>query len=89
MNSTIGIKELKEQASRLIRTVKEVGAAYVITHHGKPVAILRPIQEEDAIFAKSSEIQAELEEMQALASQVAAGWESEKSGVELIEEQRR
>ncbi len=89
MSYSIGIRELKNQASRIVKEVREVGAEYVITLQGKPVAILRPFTEEDAQQMKRAEIEAELAAMQALAAEVAASWVSEKSGVGLVEEQRR
>ena len=43
----IGIRELKNQTSSIVRRVREEAAEYVITHHGQPVAVLRPIRAED------------------------------------------
>jgi prevent-host-death family protein len=48
----IGIRELKEQATAVVRHVREEGAEYVITLRGEPVAIILPIEqgaEPDAI----------------------------------------
>ncbi len=89
MPSTIGVRELKNQASRLVRAVREEMAEYVITVRGEPVAVLRPFTEEDARQMRQAELGQTLEEMKALARQVAEAWKSPKSGVELIEEQRR
>jgi prevent-host-death family protein len=47
MKQEIGIRELKNQTSSIVRQVREESAEYIITHHGRPVAILRPINEED------------------------------------------
>lgn len=38
----IGIRELKRQASEIVRAIREEGAAYVVTLRGKPVAMLVP-----------------------------------------------
>ncbi len=89
MSISIGIRELKNQASEVVRAVREEGAAYVITHHGKPVAVLRPITDEDAALLAISEIQAELEAMQSLAGEIATAWTSEQGAVEWVEAQRR
>ncbi|HFQ93737.1 MAG TPA: type II toxin-antitoxin system Phd/YefM family antitoxin [Anaerolineae bacterium] len=48
MSQEIGIRELKNQTSRIVRRVREEAAEYVITHHGQPVAVLRPFLDEDA-----------------------------------------
>jgi prevent-host-death family protein len=47
MKQEIGIRELKNQASSIVRQVREESAEYIITHHGRPVAILRPIHKDD------------------------------------------
>jgi len=41
----IGIRELKSQASEIVRAVREERAEYVITHRGKPVAMIVPFEE--------------------------------------------
>lgn len=40
----IGVRQLKNEASEIIRSVREQKAEYVITLRGEPVAVLRPIQ---------------------------------------------
>ncbi len=47
MSQEIGIRELKNQTSSIVRRVREEAAEYVITHHGQPVAVLRPFLDED------------------------------------------
>jgi prevent-host-death family protein len=47
MRQEIGIRELKNQTSSIVRQVREEAAEYIITHHGQPVAYLRPISKED------------------------------------------
>jgi len=89
MPTTIGVRELKNQASRVIRTVREEMAEYVITVRDKPVAVLRPLTDEERYKLHQVEVDNALAEMKALAQQVAAAWKSPKSGVELIQEQRR
>jgi prevent-host-death family protein len=41
---TVGIRELKQQASKLVRRVRETGGEVQITYHGKVVALLVPVQ---------------------------------------------
>ena len=48
MPTTIGVRELKNQASRIVRAVREEMAEYVITLQGKRVAVLRPVTDQDA-----------------------------------------
>ena len=39
----IGIRELRERTSEVLRQVREDSAEYVITHQGRPVALILPI----------------------------------------------
>ena len=87
--SRVGVRELKNQASQIVRTVREELAEYVITVKNKPVAVLRPFTEEDATRLRQEELARALAEMKDLAQQVGAAWQTPKSGVELVSEQRR
>ena len=89
MTNTIGVRELKNQTSRIVRTVREELAEYVITLQGKLVAVLRPFTDEDDQRLHQAELAETLGEMKSLAEEVAAAWQSPHSGVELIDEQRR
>ncbi len=89
MTTRIGVRELKNQASRVVRSVREEMAEYIITVQGEPVAVLRPFTGEDEQKLRQAEIDQTLAEMETLAQQVAQAWKSPKSGLELIEEQRR
>ena len=66
MPTTIGVRELKNQTSRVIRTVREEMAEYVVTLRGEPVAILRPLTEEEARRLQEAETDERLAEMKAL-----------------------
>ncbi|GAB4452556.1 MAG: hypothetical protein Fur0044_47650 [Anaerolineae bacterium] len=89
MPTTIGIRDLKNQTSRIVRSVREEMAEYVITLQGKPVALLRPITEADEQQLHQAQVEETMAEMKRLAQEVAAAWSSPKSGVDLISEQRR
>jgi prevent-host-death family protein len=78
----IGIRELKNRTSEIVRAVREERAEYVITYRGKPVARLVPVtEEEDAEQA--------LQELERLGREISARWRSDKSAVELLTEMRR
>ena len=89
MPNTIGVRELKNQASKIVRAIREEMAEYIVTVQGKPVAVLRPYTDEDEQQLRQVEVEDNLAEMKHLAQEVAAAWASPKSGVELIDEQRR
>jgi len=91
----VGVRELKNQATEIVRQVREEQAEYVITYYGRPVAVLLPVDEEwlseEARRAADAarpgeEIAAELE---ALRQEIERGWKSDETGVELVSEQRR
>ena len=89
MASMIGVRELKNEASRIVREVREGKAEYVITLRGQPVALLRPFEEEDAQRIRLVRKEKALAQALRLAGEVGKAWTSPKSAVELIEEQRR
>jgi prevent-host-death family protein len=42
----IGVRELREQATEVLRRVREEQAGYVITYQGHPIALLLPVDTE-------------------------------------------
>jgi prevent-host-death family protein len=89
MPKTVGIRELKQDASHILQTVREESAEYVVTYHGKPVAIIRPFTGEDAALQLQAAVEDELRDLQRLGQEIAAAWVSPKGAVDLVEEQRR
>lgn len=89
MAEKIGVRELKNQASQIVKNVHEEMAEYVITVRGIPVAVLRPISEVDEQAWRQSELDSFVAQMDVLAQQVADEWGSDKTAVQLLEEQRR
>jgi len=88
MPQKIGIRELKNQTSNIVRRVREEAVEYVITHHGQPVAILRPISDEDT---EKMQKQKSLESWQTLLELGALLSESDpsaKSAVDILAEMR-
>ena len=80
----IGIRELKTHASEVVRAVKEKRTRYVITQHGKPAALIIPLDAEPTP-AKGDEVWERLEK---LGQELAEGWQNEKSAVEILAEMR-
>ncbi|GEM_PF-1181383 len=42
----VGIRELKNQAPEIMRTVREQGIEYIVTYRGEPVAVLLPLKKD-------------------------------------------
>ena len=62
----IGIRQLKNETSEILRAVREDKAEYVITYRGQPVAVLRPveqpIQDADTILDLAASVLTDLNE---------------------------
>jgi len=43
----VGVRELKNRTSEIIRAVREEKAEYIVTYQGRPVGLLLPLDEED------------------------------------------
>jgi prevent-host-death family protein len=43
----VGVRELKNRTSEILRAVREEGTEYVVTYQGRPMAVLLPVDEED------------------------------------------
>ena len=81
----IGVRELKQRASEILRRVREEGAAYAITYRGKVVARLEGSAPVDN-RARAQAIWAEIDE---LAKEISAQVGPDVSAVEAVGEQRR
>ncbi len=89
MPVTIGVRELKNQASKVIRAVREDMVEYIVTLRGEPVAVLRPLTESETQRLRQHELAEAMDEMSSLANEIGESWTSDKSGVELVSDQRK
>lgn len=85
----VGVKELKNRATQIVRDVREQGAEYVVTVDGKPSAVVRPYTEEDARAHRRAEWERRLAEMDALAEEIGKRWPPNVTAAEAVAEQRR
>ena len=81
---SVGIRELRQQTSELIRVVSEEGRPVEITLRGKPVARLIPIEPE-ILTPESAQRWANLDQ---LAAEIGARWPEGVSAVEAVAEGR-
>ena len=81
---TVGVRELKQRTSELIRLVREERREIKITFHGKVIARLIPVESMPAEEELNS--WAELDE---LATKIGKYWPSNVSAVEAVMEGRR
>lgn len=88
MRRKIGIRELKNELTDVIRRVGEERVEYTVTVHGRPVAVLRPLDPSDAVVELDDEMQQEFAEMAELARLIGENWSSPKSALQILEEMR-
>jgi prevent-host-death family protein len=82
----VGIRELKEQASAILRRLREDKETITITYRGRPVALLVPIEyteKDEALW------EATWAEMGELAQEIDRNWPAGVSAAEAVSEQRR
>lgn len=82
---TVGVRELKQQASELIRAVRETGSQVQVTYHGKVVALLVPVT---ATVNPETEKHA-WDELDSLAAEIGARWPKGVSAAQAVSEARR
>lgn len=89
MAHRIGVRDLKNKASEIVRDVHERKEEYIVTVRGEPVAMLRPLSKDSGDELRQAERQEALAKMDDLAERIAQAWRSPKTAGELVEEQRR
>ncbi len=82
----IGVRELKENASEVLRRVREEKATYRITYRGRVVAELAPTDTSDQEDDDWEKIWAEMDR---LGQAISKKWPPGVSAVEAVREQRR
>jgi prevent-host-death family protein len=91
----VGVRKLREQATEIVREVRENRAEYVITYRGRPVAVLLPVDEEwmegetERALASARPGPDVWAELEALREEIGQSWRSDKTAVELVSKQRR
>lgn len=84
--SEIGIRELKQRTSEVIRLVREKGESVTITRRGRVVARLVPVADATAAKATAVAVWADMEE---LVREIGARWPTGVSAAKAVAEQRR
>lgn len=89
----IGVRELREKTSDIMRQVREKGAEYVVTYQGRPVAIILPLDTAQAeagmVRAGREAIMDSWQRYQRLAEELRSAWPEDVSTQDLIDAIRR
>ena len=78
----IGVRELRERASKVLRQVREEKVEYVITYQGRPIAMLTPVQAGKQSLTGGWETYAQL------AEELRQAWPTDQNTQELPDEIR-
>jgi prevent-host-death family protein len=81
---TVGVRELKQQASELVRLVRETGEEVQVTYHGEVVALLIPVRP-----ARKKDDAKAWVKLDNLAAQIGARWPKGVSATDAVSEARR
>jgi len=89
----IGVRELRERTAEVLRQVREERAEYIITHQGRPMALLLPL---DAEAAEAALLEAgkqatgdRWETYVRVAAQIRQTWPAGKNTQEVLDQVRR
>lgn len=82
----VGVRELKTQASDIIRRVRDANETIVVTYRGKAVARIEPLEDPETTRYRAREV---LAEMDRIAEEVTQYWPSGVSTVDAVAEDRR
>ena len=80
----IGIRQLKEQASEIVRRVREESATFDVTYRGRIVARLVPVKQSQDDRAASLAL---LDDLDRIAAELA--WPEGVTAVEVVRDVRR
>jgi len=83
---TVGVRELKQRTSDILRRVRQGKETIFITYRGRVVARLEPVKDDDVARTESLAVWAEMDE---LAREIGANWPAGVSALEAVQEQRR
>ena len=83
---SINVTELKNKTNEIIKRVRENGEIFEISHQGKPIAKLIPINRPKP---PDIEIQAILTDLYQLSAEISSKWPDKLSGVDVMKGTRR
>lgn len=82
----IGVRELKERTSEIVRQLREQHETFEITYHGRAVGRLVPVSKDDT---RDISIGAWSSSMDELAGEIGSQWPGGVSAIDAVREQRR
>ena len=83
---TVGIRELSEKASRVVKEVREKKEPIDITYRGRVVARIIPVESEEELRERARRV---WQRMDRVAERIGRAWPAGVSAVDAVSEQRR
>ena len=83
---SVGIRELRQRTSEILRRVREGNETVTITYRGRAVARLAPVRDGDREQAERSAVWADMDD---LAREIGGSWPADSSATNAVREQRR
>jgi prevent-host-death family protein len=83
---SIGVRELKENTSRILRRVREKGEEIQITYRGQVIARLTPVAR---TRQSTKDMEIVWSDLDRLAAEIGSCWPVEVNAVEAVREARR
>lgn len=89
--TSVGVRELKTHAARILRQVRETRASFLLTHRGRAIGVILPVDsEEDASHAPEAvDATAAWEAFLRAGRRLERRFASDARGVRLLSEMRR
>jgi prevent-host-death family protein len=86
----VGLRELKAHASQILRDVRERRGRYVVTHRGRPIALLVPVAEIPSPAEPPDDPGEDgWDEFFRLADEIGRKWQGPPTVQEVFDEMRR
>ena len=83
---SVGVRELKEQTTRILRAVRERGEEIEVTYRGRAVAILVPLRRSARAARRGRAVWSDMDR---LAREIGARWPKGVSAVDAVRDARR
>jgi prevent-host-death family protein len=84
---TLGVRELKERISEILRLVEEEGETVEVTKRGEVIAHLVPVRKPQPSVEQTDD--AVWTDLERLAAEISANWPSNVSAVDAMRDVRR
>jgi prevent-host-death family protein len=85
----VGVRELKAQAARILRQVRDARASYVLTHRGRAVGVILPLEPAAEPFPAETDARTAWEAFLRAGRRLERRFAPDASGVRLPTESRR